>query len=164
MGACLKIYIIKDDDSLHRLPLTNYQRLIQFDSQEKLIQYAGKRIRCCSLIIEFKDRKPQKIIQSQYFYLNFGNDGRLDPLQRETEFKELLNSWFDICMGQFEDNVLDFRKHFRQKQFINRYRWIPNPEIETAIEDDIFSAKSLKCKVSEEQKQILTFINHMKRS
>ena len=139
MGAGLRIYIIKDDESLYRLPVTKFQRLLRFDPREKLIQYAGNRVRCCSLVIEFKARKPQQIIQGQYYYLYFGIDGQLDPEHREAKFELLLNGGIDICSGQFVDNVLDFSQYFRTKQFINKYRWVPSPAIEAAIENEVFN-------------------------
>jgi hypothetical protein len=45
MDAGLRIFIVNDDNSLERLALKKYERLMQRDPDISLPQYAGKRVR-----------------------------------------------------------------------------------------------------------------------
>jgi hypothetical protein len=58
MGLGMRIFIVKDDDSLERLPAGRYNRLLQRDSNERLLPYAGKRVRCAVIVVESFERIP----------------------------------------------------------------------------------------------------------
>ena len=45
MGLGMRIFIVKDDGSLERLSVGRYNRLLRHDSNERLLQYVGKRVR-----------------------------------------------------------------------------------------------------------------------
>ena len=45
MGIGIRVFLFSDDNSIKRLPLTIYERLLQRDPNEHLLQYAGKRVR-----------------------------------------------------------------------------------------------------------------------
>jgi hypothetical protein len=44
MGISLRIFLVNDDDSIKRLPLTRYERLMRGDPKERLPECAGKRV------------------------------------------------------------------------------------------------------------------------
>jgi hypothetical protein len=77
MGLGMRIFIVNDDGSLERLPVGRYNRLLRHESNERLLQYAGKRVRCAVLVVESMDRIPVEIVKSQYSYLLFDSEGRL---------------------------------------------------------------------------------------
>ena len=52
MGLGTRIFIVKEDDSLQRLSLKRYNRLIKGYPDEGLMQYAGKRIRYALIVPE----------------------------------------------------------------------------------------------------------------
>jgi len=64
-GLGLRIFIINDDDAIRRFPFSRYERLLQGDSKERLLQYAGKKIRFAELAVEFYQRRPIKIVGSK---------------------------------------------------------------------------------------------------
>ena len=45
MGLSIRVFIIEDDDTIKRLPLARYERLLKSDPNEQLLEYAGKRVR-----------------------------------------------------------------------------------------------------------------------
>ena len=63
MGISLKIFLVNDDDSIKRLPYTQYERLLRCSPEECFPQYAGKRVRYVKAAIEYKHRKPFKILR-----------------------------------------------------------------------------------------------------
>ena len=52
MGLGTRIFIVKEDDSLQRLSLKRYNRLIKGYPDEGLMQYRGKRIRYALIVLE----------------------------------------------------------------------------------------------------------------
>lgn len=77
MGLGMRIFVVKDDGALERLPFGRYNRLLQRDSNERLLKNAGRRVRCAVLVVESEDRIPVEIVKSQYSYLLFDHEGRL---------------------------------------------------------------------------------------
>ncbi len=63
MGVGLRIFIVNDDNSLERLSLKKYERLMKRDPDISFPQYAGKRVRYAEVAIEFENRKLVEIIR-----------------------------------------------------------------------------------------------------
>ena len=49
MGIGIRIFLIDENDSLHRISTSLYNRLTNPDSDECFTQYAGKRVRCAMI-------------------------------------------------------------------------------------------------------------------
>jgi hypothetical protein len=77
MGLGMRIFIVKGNGSLERLPFWRYNRLLQRDHSERLFQSAGRRVRCAVIVVESKNRKPVETLKCQYSYLSFDSDGML---------------------------------------------------------------------------------------
>lgn len=45
MGLGIRIFMVDEDDSLHRLALARYERLLRDDPDESIKEYAGMRVR-----------------------------------------------------------------------------------------------------------------------
>jgi len=67
MGVGLRIFIVNDDNSLERLALTRYERLMRRDPDISFPQYSGKRVRYAEVAIELENRKPVEILRMEYF-------------------------------------------------------------------------------------------------
>ena len=50
MGLSIRIFIVEDDDTINRLPLARYERLLKRDSDERLLEYTGKRVRYALIV------------------------------------------------------------------------------------------------------------------
>ncbi len=83
MGLSVRIFLVHDDDSIQRLALTRYERLLARDPKERLLQYAGRRFRYALAVVALVNRKPVEIMQIQYSYLSFDSEGRIDPAEQE---------------------------------------------------------------------------------
>jgi hypothetical protein len=114
MGTGLRVFLVNDDGSLKRFPLARFERLFQHHAEERLPQYAGKRVRYAFVVVNLVNREPVEIIGIQYPILTFDSKGRIDA------------------------KVVDVEHRFLQKRFENRYLWEPTPEIEEAIVKAIF--------------------------
>ena len=70
MGLGTRIFIVEKDDSLQRLTLKGYNRLIKGHPDEGLIQYAGKRIRYALIVLEMINRKPAEVLMIEYLIIS----------------------------------------------------------------------------------------------
>ena len=56
MGMSVRVFLVDDNDSLQRIPMTRLDRLLHFDRRESLQQYAGKRVRCAMVFLGFVNK------------------------------------------------------------------------------------------------------------
>ena len=140
MGVGLRIFIVNDDNSLERLALRKYERLMKRDPDISFPQYAGKRVRYAEVAIEFENRKPVEILRMEYFIMHFDSKGRIDSTARDDARKLGVNL---IPPINFETDpvVIDAQHHFAKKRFDHQFRWKPTPEIEMTILKAIFKTK-----------------------
>ena len=78
MGISLRVFLVNDDDSIQRLPLARYEKLIRRDPNERLTQYAGKRVRYILTVVDLLNREPVEILRIQYSYLFFDSEGLIN--------------------------------------------------------------------------------------
>jgi len=138
MGLGTRIFIVNEDDSLQRLTLKRYNRLIKGYPDEGLMQYAGKRIRYALIVLEMINRKPAEILMAEYSFLAFDSKGRLDAGEREKAARLAMDTLEPIAPEPKSGKVIDVKHRFAKKRFDDRYIWKPTPEIKTAIQRAIF--------------------------
>ena len=51
MGIGLRIFLVNDDNSIQRLAVARYDRLLRRDPEERLPRYAGKRLGCSGFVL-----------------------------------------------------------------------------------------------------------------
>jgi hypothetical protein len=136
MGISLRIFIVEDDDTVHRLPMAKYDRLLNKDPKECLPQYAAKRIRYALVVVDLINRKPVEILKFQYSFLKFDADGKLDQDESEREARLA----FDVVgpVDTLSGNVIDASHRFAEKRFRDKYTWEASPEIKSVIVNEIF--------------------------
>ena len=138
MGLGTRIFIVRADDSLQRLTLKRYNRLIKGYPDEGLMQYAGKRIRYALIVLEMINRKPAEILMAEYSFLAFDSKGRLNAGEREKAARLAMDTLEPILPDKKPEQLVDAKHKFAKKRFDDRYIWKPTPDIETAIQRAIF--------------------------
>jgi len=139
MGLGTRIFIVKEDDSLQRLTLKRYNRLIKGHPNEGLMQCAGKRIRFVLIVLEMINRKPVEVLMTEYSFLTFDSNGRLDAGEREKAARLAMDTLEPILPGKSFGSIMDAKPKFAKKRFDYQYLWEPMPEIEFVIQKAIFS-------------------------
>jgi len=140
MGISLRIFIVEDDDTIHRLPFAKYDRLLERNSKECLPQYAGTRVRYALVAVDLFNRKPMEILKFEYSFLTFDAEGRIDPAESKKVARlaaEVLSS-SPFPFDKDPDNVIHAGHLFAKKRFENEYIWTPSPEMESVIVNEIF--------------------------
>ena len=138
MGLGTRIFIVKEDDSIERLSLKRYSRLIKGHPDEQLLQFAGKRIHYALLVLEMMNRKPVEILMAEYSFLTFDSEGRLDLYEREKAVRLVMDTLEPIVPEEKSGKIIDGKHKFAKRRFENQYLWKPSPEIEKAIKQAIF--------------------------
>lgn len=87
MGTGLRVFLGNDDSSLKRFPLARFERLFQGHPEERLPEYAGKRVRYALVIVDLVNRKPFEILGIQYPILTFDSEGKIDAAELEKEMR-----------------------------------------------------------------------------
>jgi hypothetical protein len=139
MGLSIRVFIVEDDDTIKRLPLARYERLLKRDPDERLLEYAGKRVRYALIVVDLVNRRPIEVVRDEYAYLDFDKEGRL----KERVYEEGESSPLDIldvlALEQKKDRrVIDARHKFARKRYFDKNRWEPTDQIVTAIAEAIF--------------------------
>lgn len=139
MGTGLRIFVVKDDDSIERLALARYNRLLRRDPGERLPQYTGKRVRYAMVVLELANRKPAQIMKIQYSFLHFDSEGRIDPAEQKREARLALEVLPPLSEERQNPQVVDARHKFAKRRYDDEYKWAPSPEVEAKIVEAIFA-------------------------
>jgi len=138
MGIGLRIFLVHDDDSIERLPVARYERLLRGDPKESFPQYANKWVRYASVALDLVNRKPVEVLYLHYGILWFDTEGRIDIDEQEKEWRlgvELIPS---LLPENQASRLIDARHKFARKRYDDQYRWTPSKEVVAAIAKDIF--------------------------
>lgn len=138
MGIGLRIFLVNDDDSLERLAVARYDRLLRRDPEECLPQYAGKRVRYALVAYKVENRKPVEILRIEYSYLSLDSDGRIDAAEQEREMVLAVDLFPPVLPEKEPRQVIDAKHRFARKRYDAKYRWTPSRELEAAILNAVF--------------------------
>jgi len=83
--------------------------------------------------LELVNSKPFQIEEIQYSYLSFDAQGRLDQTDFEKQVRLAMEFIGSSDSDQKTGRVIYARHRFAEKRLQDQYRWIPSPELETAI-------------------------------
>ena len=138
MGIGLRIFIINDDDSMQRLALARYDRLLGRDPKEQFRQYAGKRVRYALVVVDLVNREPVEILRIQYSYLCFDFEGRIDLAEGRKEARLAFEILPPIPIIREPWKVVEARRCLPKQNYDDQYKWKPTSEIEEAIVKAVF--------------------------
>ena len=138
MGIGTRIFLVSDDDTLQPLSLARFERLRRQYPEERLPQYACKRVRYALVVLETENRRPVGIHLIQYFYLPFDSEGRLDAAEMEKAASLAVEIVPPLEKERQTGHVIDAHYRFAKKRYDEHYKWTPSPEIEAAIIRAIF--------------------------
>ena len=144
MGIGIRVFLVDDNDSLQRLPLTRLERLLHFDRRERLQQYAGKRVRCAMVFSEVAGRQVQAIRNIDYFLLQFNDKGRIDKKEWEKGMRlgmELLPS---VLNEEHPRKVISAQHRFARRRYEHEFKWKPSRKVEEAIVAALFKSRLTK--------------------
>ena len=140
MGMTCRVFVIDDNDSLQRLSMARFDRLLRFDRQETLPQYAGKRIRCAMAVLIVDGKQVQTIRHIDYFILPFDRNGRIDKKEWTRGVRLALELLPSVLDGAHPKQVIDARHRFMKKRYDHEFKWKPSQKVDDAIVAQIFAS------------------------
>ena len=138
MGLGIRIFIVEDDDTIKRLPLTRYERLFKRDPDERLLEYAGKRVRYALIVVDLVNRKPIEVVRDEFGFLEFDDEGRLKVSEHEKQESLAFDILAPLLSDQTNDRIIDARHKFAKKRYFDKYSWTPTDEIVVGMAEAIF--------------------------
>ena len=90
MSIGLKVFYIKDDDSIERIPWSRYEKLIDKKPGGNFPEFAGKKIKFAQIGVVFENRKPVSVCYDNYYLITFDSQGW--PEQDKQQQERLLMS------------------------------------------------------------------------
>ena len=141
MGTGIRVFFVNEDETLKRIPLTRYERLLGADPEVRFQEYAGKRVRYALATLEFINRKPVEIVSIQYSILSFDSDGRIDDGELEKEMKLGFKMLQPATADLDSSNVINAKDRFAMKRYHDQYTWTPSSEVERAVVVAIFGER-----------------------
>ena len=138
MGIGIRVFLFSDDNSIKRLPLTRYERLLRRDPNEHLLQYAGKRVQFAEVAVELEKRKPVQILRVVYGILSFDSEGSIDAAKQEKEMRLSAEMMPPILSDRPSTKIVDAQHQFAKKRFNDQFRWEPTYQTEKAITEAVF--------------------------
>ena len=138
MGISARVFIIDENDTVHKLSHAAFERLIRQDPKECLPQYAGQKVRYALIAVEMKNRKPVDILHTEESFFNFDSNGQLDFTDRDEIIEMVYDSLPPIGKKEPKEKVVDARHHFARRKYKRRFTWKPTPQIAETIVGMIF--------------------------
>ena len=138
MGTGLRVFLINDDDSIKRLSVARYERLLRGDPRESLPQYANKHVRYALVALDLVNRRLNEVIYLHYGILCFDGKGRIDEVEQEKEWRLGVELMAPLLPEDHASHLIDARHRFARKRYDDQYRWTPSQEVVAAIVREIF--------------------------
>ncbi len=138
MGLSIRVFIVEDDDTIKRLPLARYERLLKRDPDERLSKYAGKRVRYALIVVDLVNRRPIEIVRDEFGFLEIDDKGRLKVSEHDKQKSLAFDMLAPLFSDQTNRRVIDARHKFAKKRYFDKFSWTPTDEIIAAIAEAIF--------------------------
>ncbi len=133
MGMSFRVFLVDDNDSLQRIPMTRLGRLLHFDRIESIQKYAGKRVRCAMVFSEVERRRVLAIRNIDYFWLSFDDKGRINKKEWEKGMRLGLELLHSILDAEYPKQVIKAQHRFAKRRYEHEFKWKPSRKVEEAI-------------------------------
>jgi hypothetical protein len=139
MGTGYRVFLVEDDDSIQRISMARLHRLLNFDRQESLPQYAGKRVRCAMVFVEVARKQVLAIQDIQYSILTFDTKGRVDKKEWEKSMRLGMDLLPPLLNEQYPRKVIEAHHRFAKRRYEHEFKWKPSRKLEEAVVAAVFS-------------------------
>ena len=133
MGVGFRMFFFEEDGSLRSVPWGRYMRLYEGDPSVRFPEYAGKAVKCVSVVIELEDRIPLSVLRTDFFITHFDGRGRIDRTKKEEALRLAVNMAGPDLTEPGHGPVIDAHQRLSAKRYRDRFRWTPTREEEAKI-------------------------------
>ncbi len=142
MGTGYRIFLVDDDDRLHRISQKRFNRFLYKGCGESVPgSFIGQdKVRYVFIAYETERRKPVAILHVDYGRLPLAADGTLDKVRRE-EMLHLVGRTVSPLDGDTwirrQGSVVDADRIFAKKRLSHEWQWQPSVELEEELREAI---------------------------
>ena len=141
MGLSGRIFLVDENDGLHRLPNATFDQMLRDPRSCRLARFAGARVRMADLVVELRQRQPLRVVRATFHILSFDGDGYFMASVFDRQQRALVELAIAPVIGESEGpaNVVEAAERF----VAQGGRWAPARELERRIEEAALGR--LKC-------------------
>ena len=133
MSLSYRMFLLDQNDRLHRLANTKFAQMLQSPAQYRFPQFAGQRIRVSDAIVELVGREPSRVIQITFDILTFDDEGYLD--QRLFDEQQIARAEVMmrrlLAVPEHDTNIVDAARRF----IAQGSHWEPSSALAQTIHD-----------------------------
>ena len=134
MGIGVRSFLIDDDGSVSRIPWCRMSRLFQGESTQEFRMHSGRPVRCAIVFLEFENRRPTRILRTEFNVLYIDGTGALDSEAQSQQLRLIGQSLDDtLALGGPSGNVVDMRPRLARKKLREKFEWTPTEDVLDAI-------------------------------
>jgi hypothetical protein len=128
----LRYFFVGEDDSLHRIYLTKYERI--FDRAEPIALYAGKSLRFIETFLECDEDGNEELLRAWFLQYQFDEHGLWDRNEKDHRMRSAKEGGALVGRDAY---MLDFHK----AEHLDPFRWTPTPEMMVRLKHAIRTKK-----------------------
>ncbi|MDR3669090.1 MAG: hypothetical protein P4L35_19855 [Ignavibacteriaceae bacterium] len=140
MTASSRYFAILKDNRIVKLSSNKFQKLYKYNGATSYPEFTNKKIKIASYLIELQDRKPTRIINEWYSYLEFDDNGKLDKKKHNEQLIAILNRAVSpIKVKKTGTNIIDASGYFNNEKIERLYEWYPSAHLKNKLHEQIFN-------------------------
>lgn len=130
MGIGVRSFVVDEDGSVGRIPWHRMVRLFQGKPAPEFALRSGQSVRCAIVFLEFENRRPRRILRTEFNVLHLDSHGRIDPDAQSHQLR-LIGQCLgcEVLPDASLDNVLDMRPRLARKQLRDKFEWTPSEDV-----------------------------------
>ena len=130
MGIGVRSFVVDDDGSVNRVAWQRMVRLFQGKPTVEFAERSGRPIRCAIVFLEFQNRRPRRILRTEFNILHLDDQGALDP-EAQSQQLRLIGQCLDCAAPRATaaGNLLDSRPRLARKQLRDKFEWTPSEDV-----------------------------------
>ena len=134
MGIGVRSFLIDDDGRPKRVPWCRMLRLFQGAPTSHFNELAGRQVRCAIVFLEFFQRRPRRVLRTEFSVLYFDDNGGLDPDVQGQQLRLIGQCQNDSTPPAARNKVVDIRPRLAKRLYREKFEWTPTEdELETII-------------------------------
>jgi hypothetical protein len=126
------LFLLDGNGVLYRLSNAKFDEMLHSPARHRLPRFAGARVRMASVVVGLEDRKPIRIVLTNFAFVPFDKKGGLDV----NAYEKPLRARIDLLLGRLRDETEGSKKVIEAaNRFVDRRaRWEPSHAEVKAIE------------------------------
>jgi hypothetical protein len=138
MGFGVRVFFVDEDDTFRRIPAARFSRIMERDPKEAIPTLKNQRIRYAEMVVELENREPVAIARIDYSFLQFDDEGLVDPSYMNDELQVVAEMMAMPQRCNYSANVIPAAYRFAGKRYKDRFTWTPSNDLEIAMVHEVF--------------------------